>query len=340
MTEFSFLISSERSGSNLIRVMLDSHRSVCAPSSPHFIRLLLPLQEYYRARDSREGNALLQKHFAELLALRPHGWKTTREAILALPVAEDGGFPQIFTAIYRHEASLQGKSHLFIKDNGVINHVGELLRLFPDARFVYLVRDCRDFVLSWLRSANHVRNLRVAASQWQREQEQALAALASPLGKARILLVRYEELIGDPEASGRRICAHLGLEFDPGVLRFNEGRQARQHAGVYANWKNLDKPILNNNRDKFLTGMNEVQIRQIEAIAYDTLQSLGYKIFHASGRSDPGLPEQRNYLPMAWNVIRMLVDRNVSWSEVRDRVRRARKIYQIRREARGRGSSH
>ena len=99
--------------------------------------------------------------------------------------------------------------------------------LFPDARFVHLVRDGRDACLSFLavppgimtESWAHPRDAGDFACQWRTEVRTA-RALGRRVGAARYLEVRYESLVADTEGDLREICAFAELPYDASMLDY------------------------------------------------------------------------------------------------------------------------
>lgn len=328
MNKLVFLLSSERSGSNLLRLIMDAHRDVSAPSSPHLINTLMPMQHQYDCNKRR----LLIKHCIELLELRSHGWLAAAEDIKDELYDDCFKFEDIIRKIYEIEALANGKGISFIKDNGNIIYPFELYARYPDASFVYLVRDCRDFALSWLKSSNHSNSVSFAAEQWRKEQENAIRFTEAEPGGRSILLVRYEDILNRPEYILTRICEHIGIGYDSDMLKFNEREQAREAASAYADWKNLDSPLLSKNCNKYLSGLKRKQIKKIEGIAGNLMKKVGYTTMHNQPVSRKHLHPSR-YISGMITLLSMLSSRRVSMKEIQERVERARKIDKIRWEA-------
>lgn len=111
-----------------------------------------------------------------------------------------------------------------------------LLLAFSDAKFIYQVRDPRDFLASakarrkqWL--GNKFGSQRQAMTVWREDQEGGLAALAL-LGPERVCLLRYEDLVADAQNNLERICKFIGIEFDPAMLSLHEGAEAKKVAST------------------------------------------------------------------------------------------------------------
>lgn len=98
-----------------------------------------------------------------------------------------------------------------------IHVVDRILETLPSARIVYAVRDGRDVACSLARRVGYIQH---GIDRWLEDNQAGLAALAAHPG--RVHLLRYEELIDDPEAALRRLCDVLGEPFDPAMLRYHE----------------------------------------------------------------------------------------------------------------------
>ena len=93
-----------------------------------------------------------------------------------------------------------------------------MLTLYPDAKFIYLVRDGHDVAISWIDAG------------WQRYYDPGFewpAAIAAMLRDraaypAQVLEVRYEDLMQQPAEIARNICAFLDETFEQGMLDWQE----------------------------------------------------------------------------------------------------------------------
>jgi len=113
-----------------------------------------------------------------------------------------------------------------------VDVIVDLLQLFPQARFVAMIRDGRDVVAShlciraklqasdqqvarrWLREFD----VREVARIWKRNIDRIESAVADPAVGSRVLVVRFEGLVENPEFEIRRACDFLGLDFSPEML--------------------------------------------------------------------------------------------------------------------------
>ena len=99
----------------------------------------------------------------------------------------------------------------------LVRHWQRLAGLFPDARFIHLVRDPRAVAASLRSSAAHRSHALAAARRWRLDTGFGLA-MEGMLG-SRALRVHYEDLVRKPEPTVRQVCAFLDLAFDAKMLR-------------------------------------------------------------------------------------------------------------------------
>lgn len=95
--------------------------------------------------------------------------------------------------------------------------VGDILEVFPDARLIYLVRNPLDLAASTKRrSGGSARGLLRMALGWNRGCRQALDIQAQE--PKRLMTLRYEDLVSDPQQSVQKVCAFCDLPFDAAYL--------------------------------------------------------------------------------------------------------------------------
>ncbi|WP_308402010.1 sulfotransferase family protein [Streptomyces shenzhenensis] len=128
-----------------------------------------------------------------------------------------GGPPTLGSALgiaLKAYADSHGKARRGDKRPACALHVEEILRLFPDAQFVPLVRDGRDCVASLLGMPWRHRGFHEAVATWAQVTD-GTRRHARRLGPGAWHEVRYEDLITDCEHQLCMICAYLGEEYDP-----------------------------------------------------------------------------------------------------------------------------
>jgi hypothetical protein len=165
--------------------------------------------------------------------------------------------------------------------------------VLPEAHFVHLLRDGRDVALSRrARGMGADKPMAKTANLWRRRIEDARAQARQLDG--RYLELRYEDLVADPEPQLRRVCDFIDLEFDPAMLRHDEGaderlaelgdlaaekgRQARDAGERATAHARARGPATTQRTGAWRTEMSPEDRREFEAVAGELLRDLGYDL--------------------------------------------------------------
>lgn len=277
--DFHFLIASERSGSNLITKMMDAHPEICGPSPLHILRVMGTA--YFRYGDlSVSSNwekvlddvaLMLKSNFAQ--------WRSIISRKGLERMAEPGDLPGLMRGIFAAEATAHGKRAIFIKELWTYQYISFLDWCFPNAKYVYLVRDPRDVALSWRNNPIHSGGVVAASRQWQIDQHVSLNWFKPLEDQGRAVLVRYEELVSQSEHTLTRICELLGVEYSPKMLSFHENKLTQKNAESNKLWQNLAKEIIPDNFNKFKEEMTRREIAICEKFCQSLMEYFGYKVF-------------------------------------------------------------
>lgn len=280
MSEPVFLLSSERSGSNLLRVMLDSHSDFSAPHSPHLLKTFIPLLKNYGDLNEQGNLQELAADMLKVVNIQLRDWPFVPDVDSILKNVERRSFPGLMCSLYSLAAQNAGKTRSFVKDNGTIPLATEVATLFPNCKFVYLVRDARDVALSWKKSPGHPGGVKEAARMWCKEQSESLYFLSMIHQTNRVLVVHYENLVADSRGEIEKICRHLEVPFDDNMLKFYEGAEAKTSADAAVGWENLVKPVMKQNTAKYKDNLSNREQQTIERIAGVPMVQLGYELDH------------------------------------------------------------
>lgn len=214
-----FIVGLGRSGTTLLRMMLDAHVELAIPPEQGFIPKVSDMDEE-RKKPRRAFFKVVTKRLAwNDCGIPPEVFEAELEKIPDFMVSEG------IRCFYRLYASRFGKVRYGDKTPPYRSHMPTIERLLPEARFVHLIRDGRDVALSrkglWFEDAEHIEDL---ASRWvetirvAREHSQMLRHYVE---------VRYEDLITKPDSVLRRICDFIEIDYDPGMLRYYENAAQR-----------------------------------------------------------------------------------------------------------------
>lgn len=282
---FSFLLCSERSGSNLITRMAGAHPEISAPSPVHLFRLFAAnLHRYGDISRDAEWRTLVGD-VVQLFDAKSGRWRTQFEAGMLARDVTTRSLAALLTAMYTAEAGAIGRTRVFVKENQVYDFAGFLENAFPGVRYIYLARDPRDMALSWKKTKAKRGGVVRAARTW-REDQLGFLRMAAWLGPKRVVQLRYETLVSEPRPSLERLCDFLGLPFAPEMLDFHRDDVVRDDAANVADWSNIGKPVMANNFGKYAEGLTTDELTFIEGLCFDEMQSLGYRAERCSARTD------------------------------------------------------
>jgi hypothetical protein len=214
-----FVLGAARSGTTLLRLMLNRHPRLAIPPESHF--LLGVLAEIPAGRELAPREV---RRAAELIAGHPRfrTWHVSADA-LGAELARLGPtrLAGLVDGVYRLEIARSGKPRWGDKTPAYSPIWERIAALFPEALFLHLIRDGRDVSSSLARVGWHGSSEYERALYWASRVALAQDCLRR-LGPARCRLVRYEDLVRQPRSTLDGICRFLGEGFDPAMLRFHE----------------------------------------------------------------------------------------------------------------------
>ncbi len=277
MSQFKqlFIGGCPRSGTTLLARMLSGTPDAAVTPESQFKDILLGQAT---AALNREQVALLHRHWQRrawnLPALRHWPWRSkNRVQFLEWLVRQHMGQP---------EGELLWIDHS--PNNLALQH--ELRLLFPESRFLHIVRDPRA-VFASVRRLDWGRSTPAASARWWLQRHQRASAACSKLGQHSLSL-RFEDLVSEPEATLAEVSDWLGRPFPISKLpalklpRYTQ----KQHQLV-------NGAILARRAEAWQDELSEREVEIIEAIVGAELDQLGYRRCFAEPRSPSPLETGR-----------------------------------------------
>jgi hypothetical protein len=281
-----FIVGATRSGTTLLRLMLDAHPQMAIPSETHFIPDLI---KAYRL-ESPSPERLCEV----VTAHRRWGdfhldAGELRERFRAIDSINPGDAIRAFFELY---AEREGKSRWGDKTPGYVREMHRIESVLPEARFVHLIRDGRDVALSVLGMNWGPSTVPEAAFRWKKR---ILRAREQVPRIGHYIEVRYEDLVRDTEGTLRRVCEFTELPYDDAMLRYHE----RAHERLEEKARDLDRgpdkspqraearmeshalatePPNPERIERWRTEMSPEDRALYEQLAGDLLADLGYEI--------------------------------------------------------------
>ena len=278
-----FMIGTQRSGSNLLRLMLNQLSEVAAPHPPHILQRLVPLASRYGDLGQDENFTRLVDDVCRLVELNPVPWEKVRldRAQVARRCSERS-LVAVFGAVYDLLAAAWGKSTWCCKSLANIFYLDEIEHYFRDgARYIYLFRDGRDVAVSFRKAVVGEKHFYHIAREWGSTQRIALAK-REQIGRERFFDVRYEDLTADAATAMQALCRFLGYRYTPEMLDFHRTEEARKAASSSELWGNVVNPVMRDNSRKFLREASAEDVQIFELEAGDVLDALGYERVYTS----------------------------------------------------------
>lgn len=273
-TPFPFIIGSGRSGTTLLRAMLDSHPDVAIPGETYL------LAQLGRRSDGFAPDGVFDRAAFEAELFEDSRFWTfyvdADDVRAELDRVQPTNVAEAIRATYRAHAISVGKSRWADKTPAYAHAADMLAELLPEAVFIHLHRDAREIVASYLAASWGYRTAGRAAAYWRLSVEAAVAIERSH--PRRSLRIGYDDLVNDPEPLLRDLCALCELEYDPSMLDYSSGRVARISSTMDgdAHLKLLEPPK-KSSRD-WRQDLSPDEILRVNVIAGPAMRALGYHV--------------------------------------------------------------
>jgi hypothetical protein len=278
-----FVVSAPRSGSTLLRLMLDAHPRLAVPPPGWLFDMVYPyLFSYGDLRQPANLLALAE----DILATPTVGkWPGKPTAQALVEAAGAPAFADVYAALHRLYAKSEGKARWGEKTPRNGFWMDEIRALFPDVQFIHIVRDGRDQAIDISDSMLLPYSVYTGASLWQRYVN-AIRESASRLPPSAYCEIRYEDLCASTEATVRKLCSFLGEPFDAGMLSPHETRSAKNWSGHPLHAKTA-QPISTRFCEMYKTRLPSGDVAVLDALIGDTLKTFGYPLSGAKAKLPP-----------------------------------------------------
>lgn len=274
-----FIIGTERSGTNLLRLLLNTHSNIAIPHPPHIIKNFFKLEPLYGDFSKDANYRRLIQDVVKMVELHPYPWGIKLNAQRIFEESSDRNLINIFFCVYNQYLENASKARWGCKSTFMIYHVALIRRYYPGSKFLYLVRDGRDVAASAKKSIFNRYSVYYTSRLWKKEQQIGIYWL-NKLNKGNIFLLKYEDLLRDPEGAIRLVCSFLNEPYQESMFDFFHTAEAQKSSSISAAWKNTSIPIIKNNFEKFKVELRKDEITLFENIAAEELVYFSYPLTH------------------------------------------------------------
>jgi hypothetical protein len=306
-----------RSGTTLLRGMVDNHPDLAMPGESNFIFHLWRVRQRFGDLSDPANRRRVAKWIVDS---EGRGAKrvmagTSREEALERLTNRGPTLGSIFAACFEMYADRHGKPRWGDKRPGYAGFIETMFRLFPDAQFINLVRDPRGAIASQMKLG------------WDKEPEAALASSAATwetsirrvddharkLRPDQLIDVRFEDLVREPHREITRICEWASLRHDDAIVdaMVHETRKGSFREGWH---DKLNEPIGTEPVDNWRPKLAPDQLAFVQQVTGPYFERFGYLPVDVAGAT-----------PRQADLDRFKAETDRRWKKWRTRAREERR---------------
>ncbi len=286
-TQIFFILGLPRSGTTLLRSLLFNHSEIYVAYELLFLPLVLQRWNSY-------GDLSDYRNFGRLYKDVMATYYFLEKSNVGTPIIDQRTWYEncedytplgILMPIIRFETNAPEGAGIVLGDKSpnYTTHLQKIARAIPEAKFIHIVRDGRDAALS-ARSAWN-KNIFRFAQRWN-DGTRNLKMAISRLDENKIVEIRYEDLIDNPESILRRLAAFLGLEYQDEMLFLK--KPVFETSGDAKG----EMRIIAGNLNKYKKHMTSQEVARMNEIAGEMLTYYGYDAGEGSVSRHLGLSEK------------------------------------------------
>ncbi|MGB3344111.1 MAG: sulfotransferase [Aequorivita sp.] len=290
----AFLVAKDRSGTTLLQTMLDSHPNICAPLESRFVLHLKSRYQHKVKWNDRLKARFIKDLFEEekMVLLWELDMEALKQRLASLPEATTYG--DVCKQVYVSSKSFHKKgiaAQIVDKNPIYAIMIPLIMEVYPNAKFIHLVRDYRGTVSSIFNLYKEISIKQLGLSWVSTNYEIEKAKKVQP---NNFITLRYEDLLDQPKEELEKLTHFFGLEFHPNMLRYHERiaeaisdyvnrssnekiRNVRE-IGIAKVHKNLSRPIESSFKDKWKETLTTEQIETLETHCGAFAKRYGYEL--------------------------------------------------------------
>ena len=272
-----FMFGFERSGTTLLSMMIGAHSDIAVPFSLTGLWFkYYKKQKHYNYLQAAND---LENMVDDLLAEeRIKLWDVVldrQEVLNDLPLNNFAVIVERFHLLYARKV---GKKYWANIDIANLDYIYIVNQWFPTAKFLHIVRDGRDVALSHESYPYGASNILDCAEKWRYKLNLNIMA-GKILGPKRYMIVKYEDLVLNTDATLKKICEFAGVEYSVSMLNYPEMIKKKVPLDKQWLWPALDKPPQRSKVGRWKNNMSEHKRIVFERYAKDTLDELEYETY-------------------------------------------------------------
>ena len=277
-----FIVGCPRSGTTLLQTLLDSHPNIAIPPESHlFARFSRVLGHYGNLRVASN----LKVFVSDLLndeCIKPWGLDVSVQMFCER--LQEYTVRGVISHLFELFAEREGKKRWGDKTPQHGLFVKEIGRVFPEAKFIHVIRDGRDVAQSLGKLWFGSKSIYGLAHQWK-EYLQSFQDFKKSLNERDFVELRYEDLVRRPQLEVERILKFLGESSLPVATDVPNSKRKEFYINQAPHHRTLAQPISERKVGAFKKVFTQREIEIFEAIAQDMLKAYGYSL-QGLGKTD------------------------------------------------------
>ncbi len=274
-----FIVGHPRSGTTLLRLILNAHPRIVIPPEGHLVSFLRRCESKYGALSDPKSFAATLDRLLNKERMREWGFdESDARARCEAGEHTPGG---IFASMMSLWTDQSGKPRWGEKTPGTYRFIPDVDAWFPKCQVIHIIRDARDVAVSNLNPPFSDRydkgNEYEVALRWRDAVRRGRVA-AESLGPERYFEFRYEDLTDDPEAMARRLAAFLGEDYDPAMMNYHERATGDVPRGEHSYHQRTKAAVDKGRVERWRTDASREFVMRVEGIAGTEMKELGYEL--------------------------------------------------------------
>ncbi len=281
-----FIVGEGRSGTTMLRNLLAEHKNIWAIERESYIFVTnWPQKNPYFEKYQNDLNKLSLAVIAAMKRVGVKAQKALQEKEIAADIRSahqaflgssyyknlesDFNHIKVFDSVCKFFSELDHAERIIEKTPYHINYIKEILDAYPDAQIIAIYRDPRAVIASWLKK-DKFKSILGCCHSWNNAMSK-ISSYTTKLDESQIQLIKFEDLISEPESSLKKLCSWLGEDFDPALLKeqkVNSSFDDSQSSGFI-----LD------NKARWQKSLNESQINLIDYLCHKHYSSYQLETF-------------------------------------------------------------
>lgn len=288
-----FILGNPRSGTTLLRLLLNNHSKVVIPPECGFVVWWHKKYKDWSFQDSenpQKVDSFLNDFFnSKKIETFSLSREKLRKIILDSTPSE---YSSLCSIIYENYAKSKGCESAEIwgdKNNFYITKIDELACIFEQTVFVHIIRDGRDVACSYKElNRKNIQSLyrpilpndiEEIALEWHYNN---MFVERYKKQHNNIVTIRYEDLVTRPTVTLTKVCDFIGVEYEREMFDYylsEKSRECYTEPRDFLQWKgNILNPINDRSINRYCHELNSLEIKKFNLICEKLLKKYDYPV--------------------------------------------------------------